>query len=131
MRKIKDKSFIIIFALFACIFLLFIPIAQAAEIGLTAAQDAVGKRFASKFCEAKEEGFSSESSSEFALNNTYLKFVSFPDDEKFIEDLWSFTIELIRNDCGAFLTENEEVNLRDFFKEEGEIASNRDLYLPH
>ena len=104
---------------------------QALEFDLTSAQNAVGKRFASKFCEAKEKGFSSESSSEFALNNTYLKFVAFPDDEKFIEDLWKFTIDRIRKDCGNFVTENEETNLKEFFQEEGQIASNRDLYLPH
>ena len=104
---------------------------QAIEFDLTSAQNAVGKRFASKFCEAKEKGFSSESSSEFALNNTYLKFVAFPDDEKFIDDLWEFTLERIRKECGNYVTDNEETNLRDFFQEEGEIASNRDLYLPH
>ena len=98
---------------------------------LTAAQNAVGKRFASKFCEAKEKGVSSESSSEFALNNTYLKFVAFPDDESFVEDLWEFTIGKIRKDCGSSITEDDESNLRDFFQEEGEIAGNRDLYLPH
>ena len=103
---------------------------QAIEFDLTSAQNAVGKRFASKFCEAKEKGFSSESSSEFALNNTYLKFVAFPDDEKFIDDLWEFTLERIRKECGNYVTDNEETNLRDFFQEEGEIASNRDLYLP-
>ena len=107
------------------------PLIQAMEFDLTSAQNAVGKRFASKFCEAKEKGFSSESSSEFALNNTYLKFVAFPDDEKFIDDLWKFTIERIKKDCGNYVTKNEEINLRDFFQEEGEIASNRDLYLPH
>ena len=104
---------------------------QALEFDLTSAQNAVGKRFASKFCEAKEKGFSSESSSEFALNNTYLKFVAFPEDDRFLEDLWEFTIGRIRNDCGAYVTDHEETILREFFKEEGEIASNRDLYLPH
>ena len=103
---------------------------QAIEFDLTAAQNTVGKRFASKFCEAKKNGLSSESSSEFALNNTYLKFVAFPDDDRFIEDLWEFTIGIIREDCGQYVTDNEENILRDFFKEEGEIASNRDLYLP-
>ena len=107
------------------------PSLKAIEFDLTAAQNSVGKRFASKFCEAKEKGFSSESSSEFALNNTYLKFVAFPEDEKFIEDLWEFTVERIRYDCGSYVTKNEENNLRDFFQEEGEIASNRDLYLPN
>ena len=107
------------------------PSLFAMEFDLSAAQNAVGKRFASKFCEAKEKGFSSESSSEFALNNTYLKFVAFPDDAEFIEDLWDFTIEKIRKDCGNYVTENEEIDLRDFFQEEGEIASNRDLYLPN
>ena len=107
------------------------PILQAMELDLTAAQNAVGKRFASKFCEAKKKGFSSDSSSEFALNNTYLKFVAFPDDESFVEDLWKFTIEKIRKDCGNYLTEDEESNLKEFFEEEGEIASNRELYLPH
>ena len=101
------------------------------ELDLTAAQNAVGKRFANKFCEAKEKGFSSESSSEFALNNTYLKFVAFPEDEKFVEDLWEFTLGRIQKECGNSLTIDEEINLRDFFQEEAEIASNRDLYLPH
>ncbi len=111
--------------------LLHSPIAQAIEFDLTAAQNAVGKRFANKFCEAKEKGFSSESSSEFALNNTYLKFVTFPEDERFVENLWEFTIGIIRQDCGNYVTKNEEINLRDFFREEGGIAINRDLYLPY
>ncbi len=111
--------------------LLHAPLLQSMEFDLTSAQNAVGKRFASKFCEAKEQGFSSEASSEFALNNTYLKFVAFPDDERFVDDLWEFTIERIRKDCGNYVTENEEINLREFFQEEGDIASNRDLYLPH
>ncbi|MBW3041097.1 hypothetical protein [Prochlorococcus marinus] len=104
---------------------------QAIELDLTSAQNAVGKRFANKFCEAKKEGFSSDSSSEFALNNTYLKFVAFPDDEKFIKNLWEYTITIIREDCGEYISETEENNLKEFFEEEGEIASNRSLYLPH
>ena len=119
-----------IITLLSFILCLYVPISQAIELDLTVVQETVGKRFATKFCEAKKEGFSSDSSSEFALNNTYLKFVAFPDDEKFIDDLWEFTIGMIRRDCGNHLTQNEEINLRDFFKEEGEIASNRDLYLP-
>ena len=126
----KEFFAIIIIGLFFFSFL-EAPSLKAIEFDLTAAQDAVGKRFASKFCEAKEKGFSSESSSEFALNNTYLKFVAFPEDKKFIEDLWEFTLERIRHDCGSYITKNEENNLRDFFQEEGEIASNRDLYLPN
>ena len=131
MKIIKKESIVIIILGFFLISLWQSPILQAMEFDLTAAQNAVGKRFASKFCEAKEKGFSSESSSEFALNNTYLKFVAFPEDERFIEDLWEFTIGRIRKDCGNYVTDNEEKNLRDFFKEEGEIASNRELYLPH
>ena len=131
MKIIKRESFIVIILGFFVIFLLQTPILQALEFDLTAAQNAVGKRFANKFCEAKEKGFSSESSSEFALNNTYLKFVAFPEDERFIEDLWEFTIGIIRKDCGQYVTDDEKGILRDFFKEEGEIASNRDLYLPH
>ena len=131
MNMIKKEFFaIIIIGLF---FFSFpkAPSLKAIEFDLTAAQNSVGKRFASKFCEAKEKGFSSESSSEFALNNTYLKFVAFPEDENFIEDLWEFTIGIIRKDCGQYVTDDERSILRDFFKEEGEIASNRDLYLPH
>ena len=131
MKIIKKESIVIIILGFFLISLWQSPILQAMEFDLTAAQNAVGKRFASKFCEAKEKGFSSESSSEFALNNTYLKFVAFPEDEKFVEDLWDFTIGRIRKDCGNYVTDKEEKNLRDFFKEEGEIASNRELYLPH
>ena len=131
MKIIQKEHLIVIFLGFFVIFLLQTPILQALEFDLTAAQNAVGKRFASKFCEAKEKGFSTESSSEFALNNTYLKFVAFPEDERFIEDLWEFTIGIIRKDCGQYVTDDEKSILRDFFKEEGEIASNRDLYLPH
>ena len=131
MNIIKKKSLIVITLGFFMIFFLQTSILQALEFDLTAAQNAVGKRFASKFCEAKEKGFSSESSSEFALNNTYLKFVAFPEDDRFLDDLWKFTIGRIRNDCGTYVTDDEETILRDFFKEEGEIASNRDLYLPH
>jgi len=132
MNIIKKETFIIIIlGLFFCISFLQSPTLQAIELDLTAAQNAVGMRFASKFCEAKEKGFSSESSGEFALNNTYLKFVAFPDEERFVEDLWEFTIGKIRKDCGNYVTELEETSLRDFFQEEGEIASNRDLYLPH
>ena len=130
MKINKKESFTIIILGFFVILFLQTPILHALEFDLTAAQNAVGKRFASKFCEAKEKGFSSESSSEFALNNTYLKFVAFPEDERFIEDLWEITIEIIREDCGQYITDNEENILREFFKEEGEIASNRDLYLP-
>tara|TARA_B100000902_G_C26648273_1_gene592506 strand:+ start:48 stop:443 length:396 start_codon:yes stop_codon:yes gene_type:complete len=112
-------------------YLFYTPILQSEELDLTSAQNVVGKRFASKFCEAKEEGFSSETSSEFALNNTYLKFAAFPDDSKFIKTLWIFTIEKIKKECGEYVSESEEKYLRDFFKEEGAIASNRELYLPH
>ena len=131
MNIIKKNFFIVIIIGFFVLFLLQTPILQALEFDLTAAQNAVGKRFASKFCEAKEKGFSSESSSEFALNNTYLKFVAFPEDESFIEDLWDFTLGIIREDCGQYVTDDEENFLKDFFKEEGKIASNRDLYLPY
>ena len=131
MKIIKKETFILIILGLLMTFFLQISALQALEFDLTAAQNAVGKRFASKFCEAKEKGFSSESSSEFALNNTYLKFVAFPEDERFVENLWVYTIGKIRKDCGNYLTEDEEKNLRDFFQEEGEIASNRDLYLPH
>ena len=126
----KNNYSKILFIGLSLIFFFQVQIIQAIEFDLTAAQNAVGNRFASKFCEAKEKGFSSESSSEYALNNTYLKFVAFPEDEKFIEDLWEFTIVRIRRECGNYVTKNEEINLREFFNEEGKIASNRDLYLP-
>ena len=126
----KEFSVIMIIGLLFLFFLQALSL-KAIEFDLTAAQNSVGNRFASKFCEAKEKGFSSESSSEFALNNTYLKFVLFPKDERFLEDLWQFTIGRIRKDCGNYVTINEENNLRDFFVEEGEIASNRDLYLAY
>ena len=131
MCKLMKEVVLVFIFLLSFIFLVYQPTTQSMEMDLTAAQYAVGKRFASKFCEVKKEGFSSDSSSEFALNNTYLKFVAFPDDEKFIEDLWTYTIGIIRTECGDYVNENEEIILRDFFKEEGEIASNRDFYLPH
>ena len=131
MKILKKEYFIIIILGLAFITFFQSQILQAIELDLTAAENAVGKRFASKFCEAKEKGFSSNSSSEFALNNTYLKFVAFPNDERFVEELCEFTIARIQKECGNHVTENEENALREFFLEEGEIASNRDLYLPH
>ncbi len=73
---------------------------------LTVAQDALGKRFARKFCEAKQEGLFSEFSSEFALNNTYLKFVVFHDVQKFIEEFWLYIIGRIRKDFGDYVIQN-------------------------
>ena len=128
---IKKETFISLITLLSFMYIFFITSLEANDLDLVSAKESVGKRFASKFCEAKEEGFSSESSSEFALNNTYLKFVTFPDDEKFLENLWDFTLLRIRKDCGEYVTQNEENNLRDFFEEEGKIAINRDFYLPN
>ena len=131
MDKINRFFFTIFVLGFFSISFLYSPTLEATELDLTAAQNSVGKRFASKFCEAKEKGFSSESSSEFALNNTYLKFVAFPEDESFVEELWGFTLSMIRNECGNYVSEEDESILSDFFQEEGEIARNRDLYLPN
>ena len=104
--------------------------ALESNIDLTSAQTSVGKRFAKVFCEAKTGGVNSETASEYALNNTYLKFVAFPDDEKYLDDLWSFTAKSINENCGEFVDIDELKELEIFFKEEGIIASNRDLYLP-
>ena len=122
-------NWILLFAI-AIILFLNISLVKAEDLDLKAAQVVVGKRFAKKFCEVKSNGISSEFASEFALNNTYLKFVAFPDDKKYIEDLWQSTIRQIREDCGDSLSIKEESDLHGFFEEEGEIASNRELYLP-
>ena len=100
------------------------------NIDLTNAQSSVGQRFAKVFCEAKKGGVNSETASEYALNNTYLKFVAFPDDEQYLDDLWSFTSKSINEICGEVVDIDEIKELEIFFKEEGIIASNRDLYLP-
>ena len=115
------------------LYLLIFPtnvIALQGNIDLTNAQSSVGKRFAKVFCEAKKGGVNSETASEYALNNTYLKFVAFPDDEQYLDDLWSFTSKSIKDTCGEFVDIDELKELEIFFKEEGIIASNRDLYLP-
>ena len=104
--------------------------ALESNIDLTSAQTSVGKRFAKVFCEAKTGGVNSETASEYALNNTYLKFVAFPDDEQYLDDLWSFTSKSINETCGEVVDIDELKELEIFFKEEGIIASNRDLYLP-
>ena len=130
MNQIMKRLFRIIILL-SFIYLLYTPNLESIELDLASAEESVGKRFANKFCEAIEEGLSSETSSEFALNNTYLKFVSFPDDKQLIEDLSNFTIDKIRKECGDYITNNEENYLRDFLEEESNIARNRDLYLPN
>ena len=54
------------------------------NLDLSSAQTSVGKRFAKVFCDAKREGLDSDFASEYALNNTYLKFVAFPDDDEYL-----------------------------------------------
>ena len=100
------------------------------NLDLSTAQTSVGKRFAKVFCDAKKEGLDSEFASEYALNNTYLKFVAFPDDDEYVNNLWEFTHKNILDNCGDFVEINDLKDLETFFKEEGLIASNRELYLP-
>ena len=125
-------SYLIFLILFS-LFLIISPakvIALSPNIDITNAQISVGKRFAKVFCEAKKGGVNSESASEYALNNTYLKFVAFPDDKQYLDDLWSYTSKSINENCGANIDIDEIKQLEIFFKEEAIIASNRDLYLP-
>ena len=115
------------------IFLFFAPTngyAIQANLDLSSAQSSVGKRFSKVFCDAKKEGLDTEFASEYALNNTYLKFVAFPDDDQYLDDLWAFTSKNILDNCGDNVDISELKELEVFFKEEGIIASNRDLYLP-
>ena len=114
-------------------FLFFAPIKVYAiqrSLDLSSAQTSVGKRFAKVFCDAKKEGLDSEFASEYALNNTYLKFVAFPDDDQYLDDLWEFTSKNILDNCGDNIDISDLKELEIFFKEEGIIASNRELYLP-
>ena len=104
--------------------------AISSNIDLSTAQISVGKRFAEVYCDAINEGLDSGFSSEYALNNTFLKFVAFPDDDKYLEDLWQFTSINIAEKCGSFVEIKDLEDLEIFFKEEGLIASNRELYLP-
>ncbi len=104
--------------------------AISTNIDLSNAQSSVGKRFAEVYCEAITEGLDSGFASEYALNNTYLKFVAFPDDDQYLEDLWEFTNTIIAKKCGNFVETKDIKDLEMFFKEEGLIASNRELYLP-
>ena len=100
------------------------------SLDLSSAQTSVGIRFAKVFCDAKKEGLDSEFASEYALNNTYLKFAAFPDDDEYLDDLWEFTSNKILDKCGDNFNINDLKELEIFFKEEGIIASNRELYLP-
>ena len=124
-------SYILSFILFLCFLLAPIQVLAVQDnIDLSSAQTSVGRRFAKVFCEAKKGGLNSETASEYALNNTYLKFVAFPDDEQYLDDLWMFTSKIITDNCGGDVDIDEIKELEIFFKEEGIIASNRDLYLP-
>ena len=120
-------------SIFLSIFLFFAPTSVYAiqgSLDLSSAQTSVGKRFAKVFCDAKKEGLDSEFASEYALNNTYLKFVAFPDDDQYLDDLWEFTSNNIQDNCGDNINIKDLAELELFFKEEGIIASNRELYLP-
>ena len=122
-----------LFSFLLPIFLFIAPndvYAIQSNLDLSSAQTSVGKRFAKVFCDAKKEGLDSEFASEYALNNTYLKFVAFPDDDQYLDDLWEFTSTNIKDNCGDNININDLTELEIFFKEEGIIASNRELYLP-
>lgn len=123
----------ILFSVLLPIFLFIVPTGVSAfqgNLDLSSAQTSVGKRFAKVFCDAKKEGLDSEFASEYALNNTYLKFVAFPDDDQYLNDLWEFTSDNIKDNCGDNINIKDLSDLEIFFKEEGIIASNRELYLP-
>ena len=124
---------LLLISIFLSIFLFIAPnnvYAIQGSLDLSSAQTSVGKRFAKVFCDAKKEGLDSEFASEYALNNTYLKFVAFPDDDQYLDDLWEFTSSNILDYCGDNINISDLKELEVFFKEEGIIASNRDLYLP-
>ena len=124
---------ILLLSIFLSIFFFIAPAnvyATQGSLDLSSAQTSVGKRFAKVFCDAKKEGLDSEFASEYALNNTYLKFVAFPDDNQYLDDLWEFTSTNIVDNCGDNINISDLKELEIFFKEEGIIASNRDLYLP-
>ena len=123
----------VLLSIFLNIVILFAPTnvyGIQGNLDLSSAQTSVGKRFAKVFCDAKKEGLDSEFASEYALNNTYLKFVAFPDDDQYLDDLWEFTSKKISDNCGKNVDMNDIKELEIFFKEEGIIASNRELYLP-
>ena len=124
---------IFLLSIFLSLFLFIAPTnvyAIQGSLDLSSAQTSVGKRFAKVFCDAKKEGLDSEFASEYALNNTYLKFVAFPDDDQYLDDLWEFTSNNILEYCGDNINISDLKELEIFFKEEGIIASNRELYLP-
>ena len=130
----KEFFFLFILVSFFLPIIIFIaPInvkAIQGNLDLSSAQTSVGKRFAKVFCDAKREGLDSDFASEYALNNTYLKFVAFPDDDEYLNNLWNFTHNNILDNCGEFVDINDLKDLEIFFKEEGLIAANRELYLP-
>ena len=130
--KCKKEIFFlfILVSIFLPIIIFIAPInvnAMQGNLDLSSAQTSVGKRFAKVFCDAKREGLDSDFASEYALNNTYLKFVAFPDDDEYLADLWNFTHNNILDNCGEFVDINDLKDLEIFFKEEGLIASNREL----
>ena len=93
----------ILLSIFLPIIIFIAPInvkAIQGNLDLSSAQTSVGKRFAKVFCDAKSEGLDSDFASEYALNNTYLKFVAFPDDDEYLDNLWNFGVAAV----GGFVT---------------------------
>jgi len=94
LKILKEKFFLfILLSIFLPIIIFIAPInvkAIQGNLDLSSAQTSVGERFAKVFCDAKREGLDSEFASEYALNNTYLKFVAFPDDDEYLDNLWEF-----------------------------------------
>ena len=93
-QLLKSLFLFFLISLLLPIILFIVPTnvqAISTNIDISNAQSSVGKRFAEVYCEAITEGLDSGFASEYALNNTYLKFVAFPDDEEYLDDLWQFT----------------------------------------
>jgi len=109
----------ILLSIFLPIIIFIAPInvkAIQGNLDLSSAQTSVGKRFAKVFCHAKREGLDSDFASEYDLNNTYLKFVAFPDDDEYLADLWNFTHNNILDNCGEFVDLNDDQYCIDLAK---------------
>ena len=118
LKFLKGFFLFIIASIFLPIIIFIAPInvkAIQGNLDLSSAQTSVGKRFAKVFCDAKREGLDSDFASEYALNNTYLKFVAFPDDDEYLDNLWNFTHNNILDNCGEFVDINDLKDLENVF----------------
>ena len=103
---------------FLMICILFFQKVNASENEYIAnnSQIIIAKKYAEKFCSAKDDNFFEGLDKEKTLKYSYFKYIGFLSKEIFSKDMYKTLINQIREKC--LITNQEERELNEFFFKE-------------